>query len=163
MRLSGLALVVGAFLVVFGVGGVRLIFGVWVHPLEAEFRVDRTALSLVGAISLLLFGLGQPILGRLVDVRGPRLILPGSVLLAGLGTALAAVMPSFGGFALVFLLLTSIGFAGAANATIAALVVQRFARNQGLIFGICTAGGPLGELAWPGPVPPASRRTAGAR
>jgi len=152
MRLSSLAIVAGAFLVVFGVGGVRLIFGVWVRPLEAEFQVDRTALSLVGAISLLLFGLAQPILGRQVDLRGPRLILPGSVLLAGLGTVLAASMPSFVGFALVFLTLTSIGFAGAANATIAALVVQRFEKNAGLIFGICSAGGPLGELvlAWTG-------------
>jgi MFS family permease len=150
MRLSGLTLVIGAFLVVFGVGGVRLIFGVWVRPLEAEFQVDRTALGLVGALSLLLFGLSQPILGRLVDVRGPRLILPGSVLLAGLGTVLAALMPTFFGFALIFLLLTSVGFAGAANATIAALVVQRFDKNQGLIYGICSAGGPLGELvlAW---------------
>jgi MFS family permease len=152
MRLSGAAIVAGAFLVVFGVGGVRLIFGVWVRPLEAEFQVDRTALGLLGALSLLLFGLCQPILGRIVDLRGPRLILPLSVLLAGLGTVLAALMPTFLGFALVFLTLTSIGFAGAANATIAALVVQRFEKNAGLIYGICSAGGPLGELAlsWSG-------------
>jgi len=154
MRLSGLALVTGAFLVVLGVGGVRLIYGVWVRPIEAEFQVDRTAMALVGALSLLVFGLGQPILGRLVDLRGPRLILPVSVLLAGVGVALAALMPSFLAFALVYVAVASVGFAGAANATIAALVVQRFERHQGLIFAVCTAGGPLGELAlaWTGAV-----------
>jgi MFS family permease len=150
MRLSGAAVVLGAFLVVFGVAGVRLIFGVWVRPLEAEFGIDRSEVSLLGAASLLIFGLGQPIMGRLVDVHGPRLTIPVTVLLAGVGVAVAPLMSSLLGFSLVWLLLGSVGFAGAANATIAALVVQRFERNRGLIYGICSAGGPLGQmiLAW---------------
>jgi MFS family permease len=150
MRLSGLAVVLGAFLVVFGVGGVRLIFGVWVRPLEDEFQVDRSTISLLGALSLLIFGLGQPIMGRLVDVHGPRLIVPGTVLLSGLGVVAASQMPSLIGFALVFMLLGSVGFAGAANATVASMVVQRFERNRSLIYGICSAGGPLGALALAG-------------
>lgn len=146
MRMGGVALVAGAFLVVFGVTGLRLVFGVWVRPLEAEFQVDRAAMSFVAALSLFTYGLMQPLLGRLVDVHGPRLIVPGSVLLTAAGVIVAAQMPSFAGFAVVFGLLSSVGFAGAANATIAALVVQRFQQNQGLIFAVCSAGGPLGEL-----------------
>src|SRR3954468_1491054 len=85
MRWSGIGLVVGAFLVVFGLGGLHLIFGVWMRPLEADFGVDRSAISLVAAISLLVFGLGQPLLGRQVDLRGPRLIVPASVALTAFG------------------------------------------------------------------------------
>ena len=49
------------------------------------------------------------------------------------------------GFVVTFGLVTSLGFAGAANATIMALVAQRFEENRGLIYAICMAGGPLGQ------------------
>jgi MFS family permease len=147
MRWSGVGLVAGAFLVVFGLGGLRLIFGVWMRPLEADFAVDRSSISLVAALALLVFGLGQPLLGRQVDQRGPRLIVPGSVLLTGLGVVAASMMPSYIGFAVTFGVIASLGFAGAANATIIALVAQRFEENRGLIYGICSAGGPLGQMA----------------
>ena len=146
MRWGGVTLVAGAFLVVFGLGGLRLIFGVWMRPLEAEFRVDRSAISLVAAISLLVFGLGQPLLGRQVDLRGPRLIVPGSVLLTAVGVIVASWMPSYLGFVVTFGLVASVGFAGAANATIMALVAQRFESNRGLIYAIISAGGPLGQM-----------------
>ena len=38
MRWGGFALVAGAFLVVFGLGGQRLIFGVWMRPIEADLQ-----------------------------------------------------------------------------------------------------------------------------
>ncbi len=146
MQRGGLALVAGAFLVVFGVGGLRQIFGVWVRPLEAEFGADRASVALAASFSLLAFGLGQPILGRLVDAHGPRLVIPGSVLLAGVGTMLASFAGTLWLFALAFGLIASAGFAGASNATVAAMVSQRFEERRGLIIGICSAGAPLGQL-----------------
>ena len=146
MRWSGIGLVLGAFLVVFGLGGLRLIFGVWMRPLEAEFTIDRSAISLVAAITLLVFGLGQPLLGRQVDLRGPRLMIPLSVLLAGLGVVAASQMPSYAGFVASYGVVAAIGFAGVANATMIALVAQRFEANRQLIYSICTAGGPLGQM-----------------
>ena len=147
MRWSGAGLVIGAFLVVFGLGGLRLIFGVWMRPLEADFGVDRSAISLVAAISLLVLGLTQPLLGRQVDVRGPRLIVPGSVLLTALAVMLASQTTSYVGFVAVFGVVASIGFAGAANATIVSLVAQRFEQTRQLIYSVCSAGGPLGQMA----------------
>ncbi len=146
MGASGLGLAGGALLVVFGVGGLRQVFGIWVRPLEAEFAADRAAVALVAALSLLAFGLGQPLAGRLVDVHGPRLIVPGAVLFAGLGAIGASQAGTLWQFALMFVMVTSLAYAGAANATIAAAVVQRFVRRQGLIFGIISAGAPLGQL-----------------
>ena len=148
MQWGGFALIAGAFLVVFGLGGLRMVFGVWVRPLEAEFQVDRAAISLVASLSLLVFGLGQPLLGRQVDVRGPRLIVSASVLVSALGVIVASQMSSYLGFVAAFGLLASIGFAGAANATIVALVVQRFEANRGLIYAVCSAGGPLGQMVF---------------
>jgi MFS family permease len=146
MRWGGVALVAGAFLVMFGLSGLRLIFGVWMRPLEADFQVDRSAIGLVAAVSLLVLGLGQPLLGRMTDVRGPRLIVPGSVLLTGVGVIAASQMPTYLGFVVTFGLVASLGFAGAANATIMAVVAQRFEANRGLIYAFCSAGGPLGQM-----------------
>jgi MFS family permease len=143
MRWGGVALVAGAFLVMFGLSGLRLIFGVWMRPLEADFQVDRSAIGLVAAVSLLVLGLGQPLLGRMTDVRGPRLIVPGSVLLTGVGVIAASQMPTYLGFVVTFGLVASLGFAGAANATIMAVVAQRFEANRGLIYAFCSAGGLL--------------------
>src|SRR5436190_23356028 len=109
MRWSGIGLILGAFLVVFGLGGLRLIFGVWMRPLEAEFGVDRSSISLVAAISLLVFGLGQPLLGRQVGVRGAGLVVPVSVLLTAVGVIAASQMPSYAGFVTVFGVVASIG------------------------------------------------------
>jgi sugar phosphate permease len=109
MRWSGVGLVVGAFLAVFGLGGLRLIFGVWVRPLEVEFAVDRGAISLVAAISLMIFGPGQMLLGRYVDVRGPRVILPISVLLSALGVMAASTMLSYVSFVFTFGVVASLG------------------------------------------------------
>ncbi len=148
MPWGGFALVAGAFLVVFGLGGLRLIFGVWMRPLEADFQVDRAAISLVAALSLLVLGLGQPLLGRLVDVRGPRSIVPVSVLLTAVGVIMASQMPSYLGFVVSFGFIASVGFAGAANATIIAMVAQRFEENRVLLYSICSAGAPLGQLAF---------------
>ena len=146
MGKGGLGLVGGALLVVFGVGGLRQIFGVWVRPLEADFGVDRAAVAAVAALGLLLFGLFQTVLGRLVDVHGPRLVVPGAVLFAGLGSIASSMADSLVLFALLFVFVTSVGYAGAANATIAAAVVQRFEARRGLLLGVCSAGAPLGQL-----------------
>ena len=131
----------------FGLGGLRLIFGVWIRPLEADFTVDRSADQPGrGASSLLVFGLGQPLLGRQVDVRGPRLILP---LLGAARGHRRDRWPRrcrrISGSCVTFGTIASIGFAGAANATIVALVAQRFEKHRGLIYAICSAGGPLGR------------------
>ncbi len=106
MRLGAIGLVGGALVVVFAVGGLRQIFGVWVRPLEAEFGVDRAAVAGVAALSYLAFGLGQPIVGRLVDVHGPRLVVPGAVLFAGLGALVSAFAGAFWQFGLLFVLIT---------------------------------------------------------
>ncbi|MFN8523976.1 MAG: MFS transporter [Chloroflexota bacterium] len=143
---GAVGMVVGAFAIVLFVGGIRLAFGVWIHPLEEDFHVDRAALSLVAALGYLTFGLIQPFLGRIVDVYGSRLVLPGAVLLSGIGLCASSLTSSYWAFLAVYSLLASVGFAGLANATLAAAVTQRFTSRRGLAFGAISAGGPFGQL-----------------
>ena len=58
-------------LVLLTSGGVRSAIGVFVKPLEAEFGWSRTELSFAVAISIALYGLTGPLVGRLADRWGP--------------------------------------------------------------------------------------------
>src|ERR1700745_1316943 len=62
-------------LVLLASGGVRAAIGVFVKPLEAEFGWSRTALSFAVAVSIALYGLTGPFVGRLADKWGPRWVL----------------------------------------------------------------------------------------
>jgi MFS family permease len=143
---SGLFVALAAFFVVLCMGGARLSFGVWIAPLEEDFGIDRSAVSLVAALGYLAFGIVQPVLGRIVDLHGSRIVLPVSVVLGGAGMLGASLAPGYLSFLLVYVLVGSIGFGGIANATLAATVSQRFTSRHGLIFGFISAGAPFGQL-----------------
>ena len=50
-------------------------FGLFIEPLEEQFGWSRAAVSLGVSLSLLTAGIAGPIVGRLVDRKGPRLSL----------------------------------------------------------------------------------------
>lgn len=58
-------------------------FGLYIEPLEAEFDWSRTQVSLGFSISFIVAGASGPLVGRWIDLRGPRsAILVGAVLTA---------------------------------------------------------------------------------
>src|SRR5207247_8139107 len=73
-------------------GGVRAAIGVFVKPLQAEFGWSRTALSSAVAVSIALYGLTGPVVGRLADHWGPRWVLVAGVSLVGIGTRAGAAV-----------------------------------------------------------------------
>ncbi|MDA4896150.1 MFS transporter, partial [Streptomyces sp. MS2A] len=72
------------FLTLLAVQGVRLSFGAFIQPWEEEFSMDRGTISLISMLSFIVYGVSQPVIGRLVDRFGPRIILSLSTLLVGL-------------------------------------------------------------------------------
>lgn len=74
--------------VVWGVGFYTM--PVFYVPLEAEFHWSRTALTFVGALTILSYSLGGPVVGALADSFGVRRILIAGVALFGLSLALFA-------------------------------------------------------------------------
>src|SRR5215472_15830797 len=108
-------------LVLLASGGVRSAIGVFVKPLEAEFGWSRTALSSAVAVSIALYGVTGPLVGRLADRWGPRWVLTVGVALVGVGTALGALVAQFWHFFLTVGVIAAVG-SSAAAAPVAATV-----------------------------------------
>lgn len=125
--------------------GWRYSFGVFFKAVAGEFGWDRTTLSLIVALNMLVFGLSQPVVGHLVDRLGPRRVLAiGSVVL-GLGLVAVSMSESFLGFVVSYGVLVGLGF-GATTITVnSALISRWFDRNRGLALGIAAAGVSAGQ------------------
>ncbi len=127
-------------------GGVRAAIGVFVKPLEAEFGWTRTALSFAVAVSIALYGLTGPIVGRLADRWGPRWVLATGVALVGVGTMAGAAVTQFWQFFVAVGLIAAIGSSAAAAPVAATVATRWFERHRGLVLGINGAGMAAGQL-----------------
>ena len=127
-------------------GGVRATIGVFVKPLQTEFGWSRTALSVAVAVSIALYGLTGPLVGRLADRWGPRWVLVGGVAVVGIGTMASAAVTQFWHFFLVAGLFAAIGSSAAAAPVAATVATRWFEKHRGLVLGINGAGMAAGQL-----------------
>jgi len=126
--------------------GVRSNFGVYVKALEAEFHTTREPVSRINFISLLLFAFMQPVIGAILDRYGPRVVLAGSMLLAGLGTIGLSYAPSLFWVGVLYALVGGIASGGAAVTAGTSVATRWFAKSRGLAIGIAGAGNSAGQL-----------------
>ncbi len=115
--------------------------GIFFKPLLDEFGWSRAQLSLVSSITMLVFAVLSPFLGRLIDRFGPRLMLLAAAaaqILSSLTYGLAQSLPA------VYLgrLLYELKPTHAAQI----LINQWFVKKRGRALGIIASGIPLGQL-----------------
>jgi MFS family permease len=131
------------------IGGVGMWSGVVVLPsLQAEFGVARADASLPYTFTMLGFGLGGVVMGRLVDRFGIVVPIIIAALSLGAGYIAAAAAPSLFLFALAYGLL--IGFGSAA--TFGPLMVDIshwFERRRGIAVAIAASGNYVAGTIWP--------------
>ncbi|MBI3965403.1 MAG: MFS transporter [Chloroflexi bacterium] len=143
----GWIVVAAVFITMITSSGVRSSFSVFVKPWQAEFGWDRASVAGAAAIGLLLFGLLQPVIGRVCDRYGPRRVMGLALFLIGIGALASTQIQTKWQLYLVYGVLASLGFAGTAP-TISSVVVGRwFVARRGLALGIITSGSSLGALA----------------
>jgi len=126
-----------------GMWGVVVIF----PALQAEFGATRAEVSFSYTTTMLGFGAGSILLGRLIDTRGAFVtMLLSAALIAG-GYALAAMAPNLWLFALAQ---GVIGIGSAASfIPLVADTSHWFAKRRALAMAICACGNYLGGAAWP--------------
>ncbi len=140
----------GASLLLMTIGGVGMYsMAVALAQVQAEFSADRGGASLPYTLTMIGFGFGGILMGRLSDRFGVFVpVVIGGVSL-GLGFVLAGLSPSLLQFTLVHGLL--IGLLGC-SATFAPLVADTalwFNRHRGMAVAICASGNYLAGTVWP--------------
>jgi MFS family permease len=139
-----------ASLALMTLGGAGMyIVTVALPPVQAEFDVGRSDASLPYTLTMIGFGLGGIVMGRLADRFGVVVPVLIGIFCLGGGFILAGYATSLWQFALVQGVL--IGFLGC-SATFAPLVADTslwFNRRRGIAVAICASGNYLGGALWP--------------
>jgi MFS family permease len=133
-------------LIMLVAAGLRAVFGVFITPIEAEFRWDRASLSGVAAISILLSGALSPFVGWLADRWGPRRVIFVSCLLLGIGCVFAAHVRALWQLYASAGVLLGLGAAGVGFPPAAALAARWFEARRGLVLGVLGASSSAGQL-----------------
>jgi len=116
---------------------------------QAEFGVERSAASLPYTLTMIGFGLGGILMGRLSDRFGVMLpVLIGACGL-GLGFVAAGQASSLWQFALAQGLLIGLLGTAAGFAPLVADTSMWFTRRRGIAVAICASGNYLGGALWP--------------
>jgi MFS family permease len=152
-RASWSRLVIAVLLMTIGAAGMYVIVVV-LPAVQSEFRIDRAQASLPYTLTMIGFGLGGILMGRLGDKFGVALPLVGASIFMGLGFIVAANASNFWVFAFAQGVL--IGLLGS-SATFAPLMTDIsfwFNRKRGIAVAICASGNYLGGAVWPAIVQP---------
>jgi MFS family permease len=129
-------------------GGVGMWAVVVVLPaVQADFAVTRADVSFSYTATMLGFGTGSILLGRLIDTRGSFVTMAMSTVLLAAGFMLAAYMPTVTMFAVAQVL---IGFGSAATfIPLVADLSHWFEKRRGLAVAICSSGNYVAGAIWP--------------
>ncbi|NPC91508.1 MFS transporter [Bacillus sp. WMMC1349] len=134
------------FLTLLAVQGVRLSFGAFIKPWEEDFSLDRGTISLISMLSFIVYGVSQPVIGRLVDRVGPRIVLSLSTLLVGLSIFFTNFVTSSWQLFILYGIIVSLGVGGASNIASTVIVTNWFSEKRGLALGIMEAGFGAGQM-----------------
>jgi len=138
-----------AALLLSGIGGV----GMWsvivaLPAIQADFGVARSAASLPYTATMVCFGFGGILAGRLSDRFGVTTPVVGGALSLGLGYGLASQATTLWQFVIAQGLLVGV----ASSATFAPLIADTslwFTRRRGMAVAIIASGSYLAGTAWP--------------
>ena len=130
------------------IGGVGMyVMSVALSSVQTEFGVDRAAATLPYTLTMVGFGLGGVVMGRLADRFGVVVpVLMGAACL-GAGFLAAGLAPNLTTFAIVHGVLIGLG----SSATFVPLVADIslwFTRQRGIAVAICASGNYLAATAW---------------
>lgn len=132
------------------IGGCGMYVVVVVLPgIQNTFQISRAEASFPYALTMIGFGLGGVLMGRLSDRYGVAIPLLGATIALGSGFILAGIATSYWVFALSQGLL--IGFLGC-SATFSPLITETsfwFNKRRGIAVAVCASGNYLAGAVWP--------------
>jgi MFS family permease len=139
----------GAALGLMTIGGVGMYsMPVALASIQAEFGVERAAATLPYTLTMIGFGLGGILMGRLSDRFGVIVpVLAGATSL-GVGFIAVGTAPNLFAFTLAHGLLIGLGCSGT-FAPLVADISLWFTRHRGIAVAVCASGNYLAGAVWP--------------
>ncbi len=145
-RFYGWTVVAVAALVILLAAGARSAPGVFLLPMQLDLGVSRATLSLAASLGLVMFGLGGPLSGGLIDRFGPRRVTAGGLMVIAASFAGSAVISSVWQLHLVWGVLSGLG-TGIVGSVLGATIANRwFVSGRGLVMGLFGAASSAGQL-----------------
>lgn len=145
---SGPRMVTLAFIVLMGAFGLNLSAGQFFAPLRAEHGWPLSTLSLAVAVNMLVWGILQPFMGRLVDRIGARPVIAASTALMGAAFLLSTTIDQQWEFFLYYGVLTAIGFAGCGSMANSVLIARWYRRRRATMLARSSMGLNVGQLVF---------------
>ena len=134
------------FLALMGAFGLNLSAGQFFEPLTGAYGWELSLLSLAVSVNMITWGLFQPVMGRLIDRIGPRLVIAGSAALMGVAFLLSTTITTVWEFFLYYGVLTAIGFAGCSSMANSVLVSKWYVSDRSEMLGKSSMGINVGQL-----------------
>jgi MFS family permease len=110
--------------------GIRFVVGPFLKPIVADLGLDRASFSLVVSLSLLLYGALQPLVGRVVDRVGARLLMVAGTLLLGASLASLSLVTQLWHLYVLYGVLAAVGLASTSHVVATAVVSRWFSRRR---------------------------------
>jgi len=142
----GSKIVTVAFITLMGAFGLNLSGGQFFAPLSQEFGWGLATLSSAAALNMMVWGIFQPIMGRLIDRVGPKPVIVASAALMGLAFLGGATLSTVWEFYLYYGILAAIGFAGCGSMANSVLVSRWYVRGRVKMLARSAMGMNIGQL-----------------
>lgn len=127
-------------------GGLWHMFGIFVKPLEADFQVSRTSVSLVVSIAQFVYFLMMMVMGKILDRFSPRGVIIAGTSVLGMGALLSGFVQSFWQINLTYGVILALGYSMSTINVSSVAITQWFDQRRGLAIGVALAGFNAGTL-----------------
>jgi MFS family permease len=119
-------------IIVFLSSGIRFTIGPFLKPVSADLGLDRGSFSLVIALSLLLYGAFMPLVGRLVERMGSRVVCSAGAVVMAASLMLTGRMTTLWEFYLYYAVVGSLGLAATGHVMGSVTLANWFVRRRGV-------------------------------
>jgi MFS family permease len=133
-------------------GVVTVAFGIFFPFMASALNLSRGLLATTGVTTRLAAAVLAPLIGPLIDRRGPRLIMAVGVISLGAGAATLALAHNVGHVFLGYGVLMSIGLVSLGELTADSTVARWFIRRRGRALALATMGMSVAGIVLPIPL-----------
>ena len=136
-----------SFLILFLNAGARMMIGVMIKPIIADFGWSRAELSAGVFLNTVVTAIAVIVAGHYYDRFGPKVVLLVSSALFSAGLMLMMTIGAYWQFLLYYGVIAAAGVGGLVSPLFGAILSKWFDQRRGLAISLATAGTSLGQFA----------------